>query len=42
MKQMFVGIPPKLSVSKLMGYLKGKSNLMFFDRHANLKYKYEN
>ena len=33
-------IPPKYSVSSVMGYLKGKSSLMIFDRHANLKYKY--
>jgi len=33
---------PKLSVSSFMGYLKGKSALMIFDRHANLKYKYGN
>ena len=33
-------IPPKYSVSSIMGYLKGKSSLMIFDRHANLKYKY--
>lgn len=39
---MFVSIPPKLSVSQFMGYLKGKSALMIFDRHANLKYKYGN
>ena len=39
---MFVEIPPKLSVSSFMGYLKGKSSLMIFDRHANLKYKYGN
>ena len=37
-----VAIPPKLSVSDFMGYLKGKSSLMIFDRHANLKYKYGN
>ena len=37
---MLVSIPPKLSVSEFMGYLKGKSTLMIFDRHANLKYKY--
>ena len=35
---MFVSIPPKYSVSEIMGYLKGKSSLMIFDRHANLKY----
>ena len=34
--------PPKYSVSQIMGYLKGKSSLMIFDRHANLKYKYGN
>ncbi|MDF2510638.1 MAG: tnpA [Herbinix sp.] len=39
---MVVSIPPKLSVSNFMGYLKGKSSLMIFDRHANLKYKYGN
>ena len=39
---MFVSIPPKCSVSEIMGYLKGKSSLMIFDRHANLKYKYGN
>jgi putative transposase len=37
---MLVKIPPKLSVSQFMGYLKGKSSLMIFDRHANLKYKF--
>ena len=37
-----VSIPPKLSVSGFMGYLKGKSALMIFDKHANLKYKYGN
>ena len=37
---MFVRIPPKYSVSEVMGYLKGKSSLMIFERHANLKYKY--
>lgn len=39
---MLVSIPPKLSVSTFVGYLKGKSSLMVFDRHANLKYKYGN
>ena len=39
---MLVSIPPKMSVSSFMGYLKGKSALMIFDRHANLKYKFEN
>jgi len=39
---MFVSIPPKLSESQFMGYLKEKSSLMIFDRHANLKYKYGN
>ena len=37
-----VSIPPKMSVSSFMGYLKGKSALMMFDRHANLKYKFGN
>ncbi|MEE0957978.1 MAG: IS200/IS605 family transposase [Ruminococcus sp.] len=37
---MLVCIPPYLSVSQFMGYLKGKSSLMIFERHANLKYKY--
>jgi hypothetical protein len=35
-------IPPNIRVSAFMGYLKGKSSLMIFDRHANLKYKYGN
>lgn len=39
---MLVSIPPKYSVSQIVGYLKGKSALMIFDRHANLKYKYGN
>ena len=39
---MLVSIPPKISVSQFMGYLKGKSALMIFDKHANLKYKYGN
>jgi putative transposase len=39
---MLVSIPPKYSVSQIVGYLKGKSSLMIFDRHANLKYKYGN
>ena len=39
---MLVSIPPQYSVSQIMGYLKGKSSLMIFDRHANLKYKYGN
>ena len=39
---MLVRIPPKISVSSFMGYLKGKSSLMIFDRHANMKYKYGN
>ena len=37
-----VSIPPKYSISQFMGYLKGKSTLMIFERHANLKYKYGN
>lgn len=39
---MLISIPPKYSVSQIMGYLKGKSSPMIFDRHANLKYKYGN
>ena len=39
---MLVSIPPKISVASFMGYLKGKSSLMMFDRHANLKYKFGN
>jgi putative transposase len=39
---MVLAIPPKYSISSVMGYLKGKSSLMIFDRHANLKYKYGN
>lgn len=39
---MLVSIPSKMSVSSFMGYLKGKSALMTFDRHANLKYKFGN
>ena len=39
---MLVEIPPKYSVSQIVGYLKGKSSLMIFDKHANLKYKYGN
>lgn len=37
---MLASIPPYLSVSHFMGFLKNKSALMIFDRHANLKYKY--
>ena len=39
---MLVEIPPKYSVSQIVGYLKGKSSLMIFDKFANLKYKYGN
>ena len=39
---MLISVPPKYSISSVMGYLKGKSSLMIFDRHANLKYKYGN
>ena len=39
---MLVSIPPYISIAQFMGYLKGKSSLMIFDRHANLKYKYGN
>ena len=37
---MLVSIPPHISIAQFMGYIKGKSTLMIFDRHANLKYKY--
>ena len=40
--RLYVKIPPKYSVSEVMGYLEGKSSLMIFDWHANLKYKYGN
>lgn len=39
---LYVKIPPKYSVSEVMGYLEGKSSLMIFDWHANLRYKYGN
>lgn len=39
---MLVSIPPSISVSAFVGYLKGKSALMIFDKHANLKYRYGN
>ena len=39
---MLVSIPPSISIAQFMGYLKGKSALMIFDRHANMKYKYGN
>ena len=39
---MLVSIPPKHSVSQIMGYLKGKSSLMIFEKYANMKYKYGN
>ena len=39
---MLVKIPPKYSIAEIVGYLKGKSVLMIFDRHANLKYRYGN
>ena len=39
---MLVAIPPKYSVSQFMGYLKGKSSLMIFEKYANMKYKYGN
>ena len=39
---LLVEIPPKYSVSEIMGYLKSKSTLMIFDRHANMKYKFGN
>ena len=39
---MLVSIPPKYSVSQIMGYLKGKTSLMIFEKYANMKYKYGN
>ena len=39
---MLISIPPKYRVSQVMGYLKGKSNLMIYEKYANLKYKYGN
>ena len=39
---MLVSIPPKYSISQIMGYLKGKSSLMIFEKYANMKYKYGN
>ena len=39
---LLISIPPKMSISNFMGYLKGKSSLIIFERHANLKYKYGN
>ena len=39
---MLVSVPPKYSISQVMGYLKGKSSLMIFEKYANLKYKYGN
>ena len=39
---LLVSIPPKISVSSFMGYLKGKSAMMIFERHSNLKYKFGN
>ena len=39
---MLVSIPPHISIAQFMGYLKGKSSLMIFERHSNLKYKYGN
>ena len=38
---MLVSIPPNISIAQFMGYLKGKSTLMIFDRHANLKYRWQ-
>lgn len=39
---LLLSIPPKYSISQVMGYLKGKSAMMIFERHANLKYKFGN
>ena len=41
-ENMLISFSPKYSIAYVMGYLKGKSSLMIFDRHANLKYKYGN
>jgi len=37
---MLISVPPKMSISSVIGYIKGKSTLLIFERHANLKYKY--
>ncbi len=39
---MYVSVPPKYSISQIVGYLKGKSSLITFDKFANLKYKFGN
>ena len=39
---MLISVPPKYSISQIMGYLNGKSSLMIFEKYANLKYKYGN
>ena len=39
---MLISIPPKYSIAQIMGYLKGKSSLMIYEKYANLKYKYGN
>ena len=39
---MLISVPPKYSIAQIMGYLKGKSSLMIFEKYANLKYKYGN
>ena len=39
---MLISVPPKYSISQIMGYLKGKSSLMIFEKYANMKYKYGN
>ena len=39
---LLLSIPPKYSISQIMGYLKGKSAMMIFERHSNLKYKFGN
>ena len=39
---MLISIPPKYSVSQIMGYLKGKSSLMIYEKYANMKYIYGN
>ncbi len=41
-RELLVSVPPKISISSFMGYLKGKSAMMMFEKHANLKYKFGN
>ena len=37
---MLISVPPKMSIAGVMGYIKGKSTLLIFERHADMKYKY--